>query len=499
MRNSYKAVLLPLSALLLAGCAVGPDYVPPALPTLHASRFPASFEDASTGLSSGAVELAWWRGFDEPALTGLVQRALAANHDIGIAAARLAQASALLRENRQGFLPSGGFALDYDNRRRSESETPAGQPRRLDSYRGAVDAAWEIDLFGRVQRSVEAAEAQAGSREALLRGVQAGVAAAVAATWFELHGIDAERAVVADIRQSQIDGLQLVDALVDAGSASEFDRLRAEAALRSVEVALPELERRRAAAANALAILLGETPQGFNLPAGLSGSEPLSVRTLAVGDPAALLSRRSDIVAAERSLAAATAGIGVETAGLYPEVQVQGSIGLVAGSLSTLSGAAALSGFISPVMRWSFLDTGRVRARIAASEARAREALIRYDQTVARALQETDDAFKAYGAAGSTLGLRLRESAANREAARLARVRFAQGEGVYLEVLEAERSDFASRRALAMARTQQRLAVVSIYKALGGGWELCAWTRQDCGGADGTSSARLATQISPLP
>ncbi len=497
MRNSYIAVLLP--ALLLAGCAVGPEYVPPALATLHASQFPASFEDSSIGLSAGAVELAWWRGFDDPALAGLVERALAANHDIGLAAARLAQAGALLRENRQGFLPSGGVALDYDNRRRSESQTPAGQPRRLDSYRGAVDAAWEIDLFGRVQRSVEAAEAQAGSREALLRGVQAGVAAAVAATWFELHGIEAEHAVVADIRQSQIDGLRLVEALVDAGSASELDRLRAEAALRSVEVALPELERRRAASANALAILLGETPHGLRLPAGTSGADALRVRTIAVGDPAALLSRRSDIVAAERSLAAATAGIGVETAGLYPEVQVQGSIGLVAGSLSTLSGGAALSAFISPVMRWSFLDTGRVRARIAASEARAKEALIHYDQTVARALQETDDAFKAYGAAGSTLGLRLRESAANLEAARLARVRFAQGEGLYLEVLEAERADFASRRALAIARTQQRLAVVSIYKALGGGWELCAWTRQDCGGADGTSSASLATQISPGP
>lgn len=497
MRNSYIAVLLP--ALLLAGCAVGPEYVPPALPALHASQFPASFEDSSIGLSAGAVELAWWRGFDDPALAALVERALAANHDIGLAAARLAQASALLSENRQGFLPSGGVALDYDNRRRSESQTPAGQPRRVDSYRGAVDAAWEIDLFGRVQRSVEAAEAQAGSREALLRGVQAGVAAAVAATWFELHGIEAEHAVVADIRQSQIDGLRLVDALVDAGSASEFDRLRAEAALRSVEVALPELERRRAASANALAVLLGETPHGLRLPAGTPGTDALRVRTIAVGDPATLLSRRSDIVAAERSLAAATAGIGVETAGLYPEVQVQGSIGLVAGSLSTLSGGAALSAFISPVMRWSFLDTGRVRARIAASEARAREALIHYDQTVARALQETDDAFKAYGAAGSTLGLRLRESAAHREAARLARVRFAQGEGLYLEVLEAERADFASRRALAIARTQQRLAVVSIYKALGGGWELCAWTRQDCGGADGTPSASLATQISPGP
>ena len=169
---------------------------------------------------------------------------------------------------------------------------------------------------------------------------------------------------------------------------------------------------------------------------------------------------------------------------------MQGSIGLVAGSLDAMIGAGALSSFLGPVIRWSFLDTGRVRARIAASEARTKEAVIGYGQTVLRALQETDDAFKAYDAAGSTLGLRLLESAASREAARLARVRFSAGEGIYLDVLEAERSDFASQRALAVARTHQRLAVVSIYKALGGGWEICAQADQDCGIADGVSNLR---------
>lgn len=196
-----------------------------------------------------------------------------------------------------------------------------------------------------------------------------------------------------------------------------------------------------------------------------------------------MLWRRSDIAAAERALAAATAQIGVETAGLYPEVQVQGSIGVVTGSLDGMSGAGALSSFIGPMIRWSLLDTGRVRARIAASEARAREALIVYDQTVVRALQETDDAFKAHGAASNTLRLRLLESAANGEAARLARARFSEGEGLYLDVLEAERADYASRRALTAARTRQRLAVVGIYKALGGGWEVCAQARQPCDGA----------------
>lgn len=500
MKSPYQAVLPSLTALLLAGCAaVGPNYAPPTLPTLSSSQFLAGFGETPSGLGSGAVEVAWWRAFDDPGLTTLVQRALAANHDIGIAAARLEEAKALLGESRQGFLPSGGAALGHENRRRSEIETPPGQTRRIETYRGAVDASWEIDLFGRVRRSVEAAQAQAGSREALMRGMQAGVAAAVAATWFELRGIDAELAVATDISRSQRESLGHVERLVRAGSASEFDRLRAEALLRQVEVTVPELERRRAATTNALAILLGETPQTFKPPVATPAYETLTVRTIAVGDPASLLSRRADVAAAERTLAASTAQIGVETAGLYPELQVQGSIGVVAGSLDAMSGAGVLSSFLGPVIRWSFLDTGRVRARIAASEARTKAALIVYDQTVLRALQETNDAFKAYGAAGTALELRLLESAANREAARLARVRFSAGEGIYLDVLEAERSDFESRRALTVARTHQRLAVVSIYKALGGGWEICVQSDQHCGGADGSSNLRIVEKAAYRP
>ncbi|MET3052642.1 TolC family protein [Pseudomonas alkylphenolica] len=497
MKGPIHAVLLPLSALiLLAGCAaVGPDYSPSSLPS---SRFPASFGEPAAGLNAGAVEVEWWRAFDEPALSTLIQRALASNHDIGIAVARLEEAKAVLRENRQDFLPSGGPALSYESFRRSEVETPSGQQRHIETYRGAVDASWEIDLFGRVRRSVEAAQAQAGSREALLRSVQAGVAATVAATWFELRGLEAELAVAADISQSQRESLEMVERMVSVGSAQELDRLRAEALLRSVEALVPDLERRRAASFNALAILLGESPQTFRPPAAKPGRETLAVRSIAVGDPAGLLSRRADIAAAERNLAAATARIGVETAGLYPDIQIRGSIGLVAGSLDAMSDGAQ-SSFIGPAIRWSLLDTGRVRARIAASEARTQEALIVYDQTLLRALQETDDAFKGYGAAGDTLALRLLESAANREAARLARVQFMEGEGVYLDVLEAERSDYASRRALVIARTNQRLAVVSIYKALGGGWELCTQAQHDCTGAAGLAYMPDAKQITPRP
>ncbi len=479
-RLQYPPLLSMSAALLLAGCVtVGPDYSPPV------RALPASFGETPTGIGPGAVEAAWWRAFDEPALEALIRRALVANHDVGIAAARVDEARALLRETRQDYLPRGGVAASYERRGRGEAERPAGEPSETESYRAAVDASWEIDLFGRVRRSTEAAAAEAGSREALLRGVQASVAAEVATTWFELAGIEAELAVVEEISSSQRESLQVVERLQAAGSATEFDRLRAEALLRNVEVTAPELKRRRTAAINALAVLVGETPQAFRPPNAAPSSDALAVQIIAVGAPAELLARRPDVAAAERRLAAATARIGVATADLYPQVQVQGSIGLLSGSFDALSGAGAESWFASPVIRWALLDTGRVRARIAASEARAREALIAYDQTVLRALGETGDAFKAYGASGEALQLRLQEAAANRQAAHLARLRFSGGEGAYLDVLDSERSDFASRRSLAVARTNHRLAVVGIHKALGGGWEICTVGDHGCSGADG--------------
>lgn len=485
-RLQYPPLLSLSAALLLAGCVtVGPDYSPPV------RALPASFGETPAGVAPGAVEAAWWRGFDEPALEALIQRALAANHDVGIAAARVEEARALLRETRQDYLPRGGVAASYERRGRGEAERPAGEPSETESYRAAVDASWEVDLFGRVRRSTEAAAAEAGSREGLLRGVQAGVAAEVAATWFELAGIEAELAIVGEISSSQRESLRVVERLQAAGAATEFDRLRAEALLRNVEVSAPELERRRTAAINALAVLVGETPQAFRPPRASPSGGALALKTIAIGVPAELLARRSDVTAAERRLAAATARIGVATADLYPQVQVQGSIGLLSGSLDALGGGGAESWLISPIVRWALLDTGRVRARIAASETRAKEALIAYDQTVLRALGETDDAFNAYGASGEALQLRLQEAAANREAARLARLRFSGGEGAYLDVLDAERSDFASRRSLAVARTNHRLAVVGIHKALGGGWEICAEGDHDCSGADGIGGSAM--------
>ncbi|HCL3856963.1 TPA: multidrug efflux transporter outer membrane subunit OpmE, partial [Pseudomonas aeruginosa] len=287
LRSSLSALIL------LGGCAaVGPDYAPPS------ASAPASFGAMPAGIDGGGVEIEWWRGFDEPDLESLIQRALAANLDIALAGARLDEAKALLRENREEFLPRGGPAFDYQARRRGEVETPAGQQRDIETYRGALDASWEIDLFGRVLRSVEAAEAQAGSREALLRNVQASVAATVAMTWFQLQGIEAELAVVHDIAGNQRDSLEMVERLVSAGSAHEFDRLRAEALLHNVEAAVPDLERRRAATRNALAVLLAEAPQAFSPPVARASGERLTLRTLGVGDPAGLLARRADIAAA---------------------------------------------------------------------------------------------------------------------------------------------------------------------------------------------------------
>jgi len=486
MMDRPGGLLAPALALLLSSCAaVGPDYRP------AASNAPAAFSQRPPGLEAGDVEAAWWRTFGDPELDRLVQAALAANHDVGIAVARVEQARALLAEARRQGFPTGGLGASVEARRLSDVERAGGLPETIESYRGAVDAAWEIDLFGRVRRSAEAAAADLGSAAALLRAAQASVVAETARTYFAVRGAEAELAVLDRLLRTQEESLRVVERLQAAGSGSELDRIRAEAQLRGVGALAPEVRRRERTGLHALAILTGEPPGAVALsPIADAAEARIEVRTIPVGDPGALIARRPDVAAAERRLAAATARIGVATADLYPSVELRGSIGVLAGELGDLASGGAVSSFIAPVLRWAFLDAGRVRARIAAGEARAREALAAYDQAVLRALQEAEDSFAAHASANEEALLRAGEAAANREAARLARVRFAAGEGGFLEVLDAERSDVASQRAATIARTRQQLAVVDVHRALGGGWAPCAEGALDCSGAGASRPLR---------
>jgi multidrug efflux system outer membrane protein len=451
-----------LAGLLLVGCAsVGPDYTRPA------TAGPATFSEAPPGTHPGEIERTWWASFGDPVLDDLVTRARSSNLDLAVAAARVRQARAVLLEAGWSLAPTGAAQAGYERRRLTEAETGFGDVN-IELYRIGADAAWEIDLFGRNRRGIEAAAADVESAEAMLAGAQVSVIAEIARVYFDLRGAENEVRALNALRANQAEGLEIVRQIRDVGAASELDLIQAESQLRAVEALAPEATRRVKAAHHALAILLGVRPDQMNMaPEPYTAVVPTNI---AISDPAALLRRRPDVAAAERRLAASTARIGVATAELYPSVQVSGSLGLVAGSLDALGTGGAMSGFIAPVIRWAFLDMGRVRARIAGREAQAQEALAVYERTVLVALQETEDAFAGYTAATEALQVRLERAALDRRAAELARIRFAEGEGVFLQVLDAERVRLDSQIAVVQAATAHRLAVVAIHKALGGGW-----------------------------
>ncbi len=454
-----------LASLLLVGCAtVGPDYTRPV------TAPPSMFIEAPSGTSLGEIEQMWWASFGDPVLDDLVTRARSSNLDLAVAAARVLQARSVLREAGWSLAPTGAVQTGYERRRLTEAETGFGDSVDIELYRIGADAAWEIDLFGRNRRGIEAAAAEVESAEALLANTKVSVTAEVARIYFDLRGAENEVRALEALRANQAESLEIVRHARDAGASSELELIQAESQLRSVEVLEPGATRRAKAARHALAILLGIRPdQMIVAPEAQTAIVPANI---AIGDPAALLRRRPDVTAAERRLAASTARIGIATAELYPSVQVSGSLGLVAGSLDALGTGGAASGLIAPVLRWAFLDFGRVRARIAGREAQAAEALAVYERTILVALQEADDAFAGYTAATEALRLRAARAALDRRAAELARVRFVEGEGVFLEVLDAERVRLDSQIAAVQAATVHRLSVVAIYKALGGGWRL---------------------------
>lgn len=478
------AKLSPAVLLLgLAGCATaGSHYVPPHI------EAPGAYAAQPPGISDASAEAAWWSQFGDPALDALITEALAANLDARLAVARLDEARALAGVSRAGRLPGGGIDAGYQRRRLADAERSVAQPREGDALRLGADASWEVDLFGRVRRGVEAAEAEVGGAEALLRSARAAVTADVASHYFELRGSEAALAIAHRQIETQRRSLDVTRKLERAGAGARFDIVRAEAALSAVEATLPGIEQRISTARHALAVLLGQTPQSFAGPAAATTGLP-QIAQIGVGAPADLLRRRPDIAAAERALAAATARQGVAEADLFPTVRLSGFIGLLAGGFESLFGGGALAFAGGPSLDWGVFDLPRLRAQVRVADARTDAALVEYHRTVLIALRDVEDALTAYGAIRTSLAMRDQQVGASREAARMASVRFREGEGQYLDVLAAERTSYEAEAALVVARAQHLLSVVEIHRALGGGWEACETVvSQNCVGGRSTAS-----------
>ncbi|MCH4564528.1 efflux transporter outer membrane subunit [Halomonas sp. EGI 63088] len=464
MRNQ---LLMPV-LLTLTACAVGPDYRSPELPA------PEALVRADEALySADPVEAEFWPRFEDPLLTQLVEEALAANHDLRIGLARYDRSRALLRESRRDLGPTVTAEGGVANQRLSADQMPgvSRADRDSDSFDTGVAAFWELDFFGRVRRSVEAQRADAEASAADLRALQVVVVAELVDNYFRLRGLQAQLRVARANADNQRESLALVDARLEAGRGTEFDSVRARAQLESTLSRLPALEGEIAATMHRIAVLAGKEPAALVAVLEAPTEPPVLPSRVATGLPSELLRRRPDIAAAERRLEAASARIGVATADLYPRFTLGGLLGTQAASSGDLFARDSETRLIALGIDWSFLDAGRVRARMAAADADAAANLARYEQTVLAALEETETALARYAQA-----LREREhlvdaAEASAEAARQARVRFEVGVIDFLEVIDAERSRLEAEDSLARSHTRSATALVGLYKALAGGWE----------------------------
>jgi len=462
----WVIVLLPL---LLAACAVGPDYKEP---VVQAGQDWVSA--APEGQADADLET-WWKRFADPTLDRLVETALAQNLDIREAGARVTEVRALRDAAAGGRWPAIAASASVTRRRQSENgpfpinQIP-GIERDQTIYETGFDAVWELDVFGRTRRAVEAAAARADAATEQQRGTELRVAAETARSYFELRGAQHEREAIRAAVAASRASTELVRQQYAAGEVPEAAVARAEAELAAVEAQLPALEARVRIAALSIGILLGDLPEA---EAGLADSEAsyVELAPLPVGQRADLLRRRPDVHAAERLLAAATADVGVATAELFPKIGIGANGGFQSLEAATLFDAASETFALAPLISWRIFDGGRVRAQIHASEARVEVAALEYEKAVKEALTDAELALTRYNLGLVALDRQNAAVVAARRSYGFADDRYRAGDISLLELLDAERALRSAEDAYARTHTQAATDLVALFKALGGGWQ----------------------------
>jgi multidrug efflux system outer membrane protein len=468
---SPSRIFLPsLLLLALSACTVGPDY-----------RAPVTVAEASATVQQGAghydrsrFDALWWQQFDDPTLNQLVQASLQGNRDLRVAFARLKASRAIVDDVANDRLP-------VVTSRASSEVGRSQQPGQTDSrvnverYDLGLDMAWELDLFGRIQRQLEASQAQQDATLEDLNQLQVSLIAELVDAYGQLRGAQLRERIALDNLKTQQDSRNITISLRDNGVGNQLDVVRADARLAAVEATVPQLQADQARQRNRIATLLGQRPGQMTVdltPRRL----PAIAKALPIGDPGELLRRRPDVRSAERQLAAATANVGVATADLFPRVSLSGFLGFTAGRGSQLGSGAAAAWGLGPSITWPAFDLGSVRARLRGANAQAEGALASYEQTVLLALEESENAFSDYNKRQQRLIALMRQSESSRAAASLASIQYREGTTDYLVLLDAERERLSAEDAQATAEIDQYRSIVSIYKALGGGWEVPAQT-----------------------
>ena len=459
-----RAALTGLAALVAAGCTLGPDYRRPAVPTPIAWRSPAE------GAGSLA-DLAWWELFRDETLQALIRETLEANKDLRVAVARVAEARAQLGFTRSAQVPQVDGKASAETRRISEVgliPLPGSVDPESGVYNTTLDLAFELDFWGRLRRATEAARAELLDSEESRHTVVLTLVSDVAQAYFDLLDLDWELDIARRTVGARRNAVELIQLRFREGITSELDVRRAEAELASTAATVPELERRVAQTENRISVLLGRNPGP--VPRGRPLEDQAMPPEIPAGLPSALLDRRPDIRGAEQRLVAANARIGEAKAAFFPQISLTGFFGVESAALSDLFTGPARIWSFGPTVTLPIFNAGRNRARLDATEARRVQALAQYEQAVQQALREVEDALVAHRKARE---VRLEQEAlvtASSRALDLGRLRYVNGLATYLDVLDAQRQLFDAELALAGTRRTQLVALVQVYKALGGGW-----------------------------
>lgn len=461
-------LLAGAASLTLAACAVGPNYKHPVSPA-HAD---GAFIAAPPALvTAEAVQPDWWRLYEDPVLDQLVADALKANTDLRVALANWDKARAVLRESRAQWLPSTSIAASGQYNRFSSLQRLPGIPTEDWRTDAGLNVSWEVDLFGRVRRSIEASRADADAAQAAADTMRVAIVAETVRAYADASS-SAERIAVAERTLGLLDQtVMLTQKRFQAGRTTRLDVSRVSA-LRNQQLAtIAPLRAQREAALFRLALLTGRVPADLPPQVGLRAATLRLDRPIPVGDGRALLARRPDVREAERKLAAETARIGVTTAELYPTISLGGSIGSTGNNVSDMFGPGPLRWLAGPLLNWAFPNIEGGRARVKQAQASTRAALAGFDGTVLTALQETETALSAYAHA-------LEQRQALREArdqaqvaSNISRAQLREGRVDFLIVLDAERTLAGTQADLAEADAAVAARQIDLFRALGGGWQ----------------------------
>lgn len=474
MKNIQIVILSVISCVIFSGCTtVGPNYQSPVPPKIE------SFStDGAIKASEGANMADWWKKLHDPQLNELIEHAIANNHDIRIAFSRILEARANKGVAQSEQLPKINAGASASALRLSETglETanlPANAVENFDPtqelYEGGFDASWEVDLFGRVKRSIEAADAEIGISEAGLEDAMVTLLSEVARNYVEIRLVQAKIDITETNLELQRKTLDLTVKRFNHGMDTRLNITRSEALIADTEARIPALKAKEKILRHRIATLLGETPNYLNQVLDNKPEIPSFPNDIVVGIPADLLRNRPDIRSAERGLAAQVARIGIAESDFYPRLRFKGSVGLSTVDIQGATLDNSWIGSFGPSFTWAILDGGAIRSRVAAADARAKTALVLYERVVIRAYEEVENALVEHAEE-----LRRREHlkqavSANMDANELSSRLYSSGLVDYINVLDTQRELLKTQETLIESNAIVTYSIISLYKAFGGG------------------------------